>query len=405
MTATVNSASKAESNIPIKDGTMTHDRPSEEHPDEHPFALLPRPYGQLRSLPTRYRWEVTRRHPIYLSFWTSVAKFYENAPLTQPGEAELRQAAVVLLGSIGVSGPPTDPSIEFDDIPGSGTAESLLAGSVHPVTNRGLVGLLIGALPKETLTQLGCLLLNRFAPGGNEDDQKGEALLQLTLRTDPGLDGYVDEPILSVSPSASQRVIERDLEIAMSQWRETQETLCQRERIDQYPGYLEVWDLREGWRNGSYDNSRELTLREVAQQLQLPLSTVNNRYRRAFELITGHRYTPAIWLRVFAIVKLLENVVEVIGNVARHRPHRTGGPRHIPDSAISTPDREGTYVESNALAPASGRMQDLLIDLQEFISQGLTNTEILDRFQIGPEHEPAIETLRQRLGENPTFDD
>ena len=381
---------------------MSGNHPEEPTMEALPFAPLPRPAGQLRSLPPRYRWEVTRRHPIYLSFWTSAARFYENAPFTRPGEAELRQAAVGLLGSIGVSGPPVDPRVEFDAFPDNGAAESLLAGSVHPISNRGMIGLLISVLPKQTLAQLGCLLLTRFASDGEEDDQRREALLQLARRTDPGLDSYVDVPILSISPSASQRVIERDLNIVMARWREAHELRPQRERVDQYPEYLEVWDLREGWRNGSYDNSRELTLQEVAQQLQIPFSTVNNRYRRAFELITGHPYSPAIWLRVFAIVKLLETAGDVIGNVARRRPYRTGTPRPVPDSIISNPQREGSYVESHALAADESDLQALLIDLQEFVAQGLTNTEILDRFQIGTEHEPVIESLRKRLGENPT---
>lgn len=381
---------------------MSGNQPAEPTMGASPFAPLSRPANQLRSLPIRYRWEVTRRHPLYLSFWTSAARFYENAPVILPGESELRQVAVTLLASIGVSGPPIDPRTEFNAFPDNGAAESLLAGSVHPISNRGLVGLLISALPKQTLAQLGCLLLNRFASEGEENDQRLEALLQLAGRIDPGLDGYVDVPILSISPSASQRVIERDLDVAMARWRGTREVQTQRERVDQYPEYLETWDLREGWRDGRYDNSQELTLREVAQQLRLPISTVNNRYRRMFELIAGHQYTPATWLRVFAGVKLSGISGGVLGSASLRRPHRTGAPRSVPDCDISNPQREGSYVESHALAADESDLQALLIDLQEFVAQGLTNMEILDLLQIGPEHEPAIETLLQRLGENPS---
>jgi len=368
------------------------------------FAPLPRPPGQLRSLPPRFRWEVTRRHPIYLSFWTSAARFYEHAPLLQPEEYALRQAAVALLGSIGVSGRPIDPCVEFEAFPNHDAAENLLAGSVHPVSNRGLIGLLIGALPKETLAQLGCLFLQRFAADGNEDDQKCAALLQLARRSDPGLDAYVDTPILSISPVASQRVLERDLQQVLEQWRQSRDTPSQRERIDQYPQYLEVWDLREGWRDGAYDNSQELRLREVARHLQRPLSTVNNQYRRAFELITGHPYSPATWLRVFAMVKLLHHAVEVIGNIAQRRPYQSPTLRLVPDSQISDPHRGGTFVGGHARAPEDDRWQDLLADLSTFFAEGLSNEEILNQFQISLEHEPAIETFRQRLGENPMSD-
>src|SRR4051812_45387607 len=79
-----------------------------------PFALLPRPPGQLRALAIPFRWEVTRRHPYYLTFWTSARRFHFREPLQCAGEELLREAAMAILGSIGVSGPPFDPAIEFD---------------------------------------------------------------------------------------------------------------------------------------------------------------------------------------------------------------------------------------------------------------------------------------------------
>lgn len=143
-------------------------------------------------------------------------------------------------------------------------------------------------------------------------------------------------------------------------------------------------------------------MQEIADQLQLPFSTMNNRYSRAFELITGYPYSPATWLRVFAIVKLLQNAVEIIGDVARRRPHRTWALRLVPDSQISAPSRDGTFVGTHARAQDNDQLRDLLTGLGMLFAKGLSNEEILDRFQVGREHEPAIEMFRQCLGENST---
>lgn len=175
------------------------------------FGLLPRPAYQLRSLPIELRWEVTRRHPYYLAWWSPAREFHEGAPVEQPAQLPLRQAAVAILGAIGVSGPPISPETPYENIGGVKLERAGMAGLIHPVSNRGLMGLLITALPKSTLSQLGMLLTQSFAKDGDVDEQRIQALLQLAERQDPGLDEFVNEFIVSVAPTASQRAIAEDL--------------------------------------------------------------------------------------------------------------------------------------------------------------------------------------------------
>ena len=85
-------------------------------------------------------------------------------------------------------------------------ASETSTGVVHPITCRGLAGLLLAALPKETLERLGYILLT----AGCDDLEDGiprliEAFQLLQQADQPGLDDYVDEPIVSVNPTASAR--------------------------------------------------------------------------------------------------------------------------------------------------------------------------------------------------------
>ena len=64
------------------------------------------------SLPVEYRWEFTRRHPYYLSYWKAAAKYRTN-PSDDPAHRLFEQIAVQILGGIGIarSEQPIDPKL------------------------------------------------------------------------------------------------------------------------------------------------------------------------------------------------------------------------------------------------------------------------------------------------------
>jgi hypothetical protein len=55
-----------------------------------------------------------------------------------------------------------------------------------------------------------------------------------------------------------------------------------------------------------YDGSQEHTLRQIAQERGIPLSTAANRYRSAFRLIVGRDYSPDLRARLIGFLKLSE---------------------------------------------------------------------------------------------------
>lgn len=364
-----------------------------------PFAPLPRPEGQLRSLAVAQRWEVTRRHPYYLIFWPSSQKFHRREPIECPMDALLREVAVAILGSIGAGGPPFDPVCDFDEISRSDQGTHWLAGSVHPVAFRGLMGLLIAALPATTLGGIGEFLTRYFSQASG-DDRRMDALLEWARFTDTQLDQYPDAPILSISPSASIRSLERDLPIALRTWTDRPDQIEYRQSSARFDDYLRVWDLREGWNQGRYDSSAERLLRDVASELRISISTATNRYRSAFELITGHPYSPVTWLRVFGGLKLSSAFTNEIGRIAARRPTRSPSRAPIPESVISPMESSVGLVASHADhsedSELANRLDSLVQEINTLFDRGMSNSDIVAHYGIEDEYAAQIQQLRER---------
>ena len=272
------------------------------------------------------RWEVTRRHPIYQKFWNFVSRI----PARDLRDPQLRQMmsdlAAVMLVSIGVSTQNVSPNTEFADL-GQENIPGWMAGSVHPISFRGILGLLLAHLPPNAICEVTELFQLAASTPADEGDGRVEALMRLGALTDDIFNQYSDELIVSLSPTASVRQLQEDISNAVSTFRDLRSIPPQRNREDCYPEYLRVWDLREGWVSGEYHADHEHRFEQIATELKESISTVHNRYRSAFELITGHPYSPELWFRVFAPLKISNVDLGRISDTAPHdRSHasRTG---------------------------------------------------------------------------------
>ncbi|MAC53372.1 hypothetical protein [Gimesia maris] len=360
------------------------------------------PY-QLRSLPIQMRWEVTRRHPFYQKLWRDSADFYQKKTLgSDVFENIRREAAVKLLGMIGVNGEPPDPSTPFSNLGESELNKAWLSGAVHPITLRGMAGLLIAILPKSTLDQLGVY----FRDAACEDTNSGESnqlqsISKLQAYECDKLDSYPAEPLVSINPAASQRQISEAIKSLHEQWKIERELKEHRDRSDKNKKYLEVWDLREGFSDeGTYDVSQERTLSEIAKVIGSSVSTANNHYRSAFELIIGKPYSPELWWNTIGVFKLNEfNIEHSI--VSQIRPRKSPIPRPIPESIL------GTEIDFINQAPSTNKYeltyQELMAELKSFIEQGLSDEEIHNSLGVESKVPELVEVLTwMRLRKNET---
>lgn len=205
---------------------------------------------------------------------------------------------------------------------------------------------------------------------------------RLTTVAHPGLDDYPDEPFVSVNPAASERKIGEAIDQLLKQWKDQRGLDERRERIDKYDEYLQVWDLREGWRDGVYDRGAEQTFKEIQRSTKRSLSTLNNQYCRAFELIVGRPYTRELWFQLIGPIKLAD--VMGLGMARTRRPTTSPTPRPVPDSVVSAANESigtATVVEAAEATDDTGYIA-LLDDIKSMINLGRTDAEISNELDL-----------------------
>ena len=374
-------------------------RPDDAHApgDEH-CGPVARPQFQLRSLPIPTRWEVTRRHPYYLMFWETARRHIRGEFIENSVESLMGQAACAFLATIGVSGEPIDPGTSFEDLGKDELHNAWMSGAVHPITCRGLVGLLLAALPKETLGKLGDILKQASCDDPEDGTPRSVEAFQLLQQADNiGLDDYANEPIVSVDPTASERKVKAAIGKLLNDWKSERELSERRDRSDNYPNYLEVWDLREGWTGSDYDPLAEKTFQEIAQTIVETPSTVSNHYRRAFELITGHPYRPGLWYRIF-----MPHKVDLLGfeesPVSRRRPSTSPSRAPVPESRLGVDFDVIASSQGSTNSSAGQEIFEVVGNITKLLEEGKSDQEIMNSLEMidNPSSRRLIAYLRRR---------
>lgn len=352
-----------------------------------------RPKYQLRLLPLRLRWEVTRRHPYYQIYQPLAADFYEPEANANGQNDSLMQLAVGILAAMGVSDCPPHPKLslkEIGDLPNA----AWLSGGIHPLSFRAMASNLISYLPPSALATIAEVLLKSSQVSSRDNQsQRFDAILELQRLPIEALDHYPDEPYVSINPAASERDLQRALQQLLKQWKAKRGLQQRRNRSEKFDSYLKVWDLREGWSEGHYDLAKELKLKDTASQLRCPIATITKRYRRAFELITGHKYSPENWFAVFYALKLGGlNLSLRSAKVSQQRPRKTKSrspvsvTRLLPEGANWQPS-----VNDESL------YRDFIIDVKDLVRCGVSTAEILIKLELPETAAPAIEHLRNHF--------
>jgi hypothetical protein len=365
-----------------------------EPEDSDDAWLVVRPPAVLMELPLATRWEVTRRHPYYLHFWQAARRHHQQ-PSTDPLQRALDEAAVLILLAIGVSCEPPPPSADWESLGASQLSRAWQSGAVAPVTLRSLVGMLLAALPPDACASVGEILQDHAAANTPAKERLFSSLQLLGNCKNPALDCFPNAPVLGINVNAPQRVIEEAVITQVQQWKKERGLSERRRRDDKLEEYLAVWDLREGWCEDHYDLDREKTLRKIAQDQHISLSTVANRYSSAFRLIVGADYTPERWVRVIAAWKIAFSDTEV-SKAARvfRRPQRSPIRQPVPASRLVDASKE--WLEQTGIAKDEIAMTDLFLDIRTLIDAGRTDEEIMQELELPQDAPPLIAYFRQR---------
>lgn len=369
------------------------------------LGIFARPNFQLRSLPINFRWEVTRRHPVYQAFWRSfefeigVSNETHEVWLSNQTRQEFNQwigqLSDFLLSAIGIAAERPNPAIEFEQLEGGCLKAAWLSGAVHPLTNRQLASLLMAALPKEALGYVGQGMLE--AAHGKPIDDEPRRNLELRKLKDldlDGLDSFIDEPFVSINPAASARDINACLNELLVEWKNERGLTEQRTPVSKLAKYLEVWDAREGWLHGHYDRSLEKTFRALARESKVSINTLHNNYESAFKLIIGHEYSVENWVEMFGCLKLSE-VFGSLGRAAKLRPLIARTKRDVPNSVISSSEHPA-FIEQNCDSSESSSLQ-LLEDIKNLILLKKTDEEISTELEL--QHPEFLDQIRARMAD------
>jgi len=370
--------------------------------DDLQTGLIGRLPFQLRSLPARYRWEVTRRHPYYQLQWQLARDLFDQAEVEVGIQHLFRHFAVMSLVAIGVSGKPPNPSMEFDQLDSNDIKAGWLSGAVQPLSMRNLATLLVLALPKDTVGHVAAAIMEACQTDkAGDPPHKAQAVFRLATLNLPGLDSYIDEPLVSINPAASGRDVNDAMGKLLAELKAERSLPEQRSRLDKYTEYLRVWDIREGWADGAYNRSNERTLRSVAEESRESISTINNRYRSAFELIIGHPYSPELWHRTMGIIKLSELTGIDVGPVSRQRPLKSRSLRPVTETTLLSSNVDVTLGPASAVTDSSADQGfwELIRDIRSLIAQGTDDQAIAHELELADETIAAIPFLRARAAD------
>jgi hypothetical protein len=319
---------------------------------------------------------------------------------------EYGPAAMYLLGMIGVTGEPPDPAISFDDL--GDLDPALLSGSIQPMTIRNMISILVAALPTAELQVLRAILDAAVHPdyaiqGDNDQTlQKRMAQGHLMRLSSAILDSYPDAPLYYIHLDASQRRIVEDVEVFIRRWKERRKIPERRTRIQDFADYLKVWDLREGWKDGTYQVEAERSFGQVAKELRQSKSTAVNAYRAAFKRIVGQDFSPELWIRVMGLLKLPAlNSLPGIRLTARYRRlMSSNAPKPAPESRVERkPAEHGDVglIERESTVDGDQTLVDLAMDASALIQHGFSDIEIAQKLEL--KDPDLIGYLRRRLAE------
>jgi hypothetical protein len=279
------------------------------YPPVEQLGLIVRPPLHLDNYPMPIRWEATRRHPYYQALWKHAAPPSSGEGLGDKSGITGRENARLVLEQIGVRGVPLDPATPTDIV--CGGESSFLSNTLMPISPRWMALALATTLPPieygnlfNIMGKIATLRLKGNPETWSQSPESVALLRQLHDLESPALDSTVDYPVVSVAVGASMNAILRDTRAYVRRWKQNHGIKSLKVHPHKAVKNLQVWDLREGWNGSGYDRSQERLFPTIAAQLKIRIQTAYAQYKNAFRLIVGCDFSPSVWWKVFAPLKV-----------------------------------------------------------------------------------------------------
>ena len=364
--------------------------------------MLRRPEFHLDRLPLRFRWEVTRRHPVYIQIWEIWRTIQAAGEGLSWDDVRISPAFLNATAAIQVFGAPIDPAVGFDDLTADAGTRLFFRDALQPVSVKSIAGVLMRMISANGLRNLAQMLAHCADAKDRQipPDQVLADVGEFLHSQDPELNATLDAPFYSLSPVAPREQLTSDLVAAQAEWRTRLDLPTSRDRSNDYPEYLEVWDRCEGFSEGQYHRRDVHSFSALASEWRQSASTIRNRYHRAFQRISGQAYSFDNWVALMGVQQLSSFFGDEVNPTSRRRFRRSPDETEIDFSTVT--DRE------SSIEPRPAGHTDTTLNLHDtayvirqicqLIEHAVGDQEIVDRIEMNATQDilEAIAYLRIR---------
>jgi len=346
--------------------------------------MLVRPERHLERLTLQYRWEVTRRHPVYLQLW----QIYQTMKTQSPPITweHLRQSLDVInaCNAIKMVSEPVDPSLSFEALRDEDASGLFFSNALQPVSVKTILGVVARSLSTPSLRKVADVF-NAYADGRERKTGPEEATVaygDLVNSNDPEFSGLLSVPFYVLSPVAPYEQLRADITACQAHWRERLGLKETRDRPRDNLNYLNAWDTCEGFFEGRYHRDLVRSFAQVGQELKKSESTIRRWYRKAFFLISGHEYSAENWRSLMGMQQVNGFFGLTVSPVTRKRlsARRIDGRRKEPN--FSTVQLDGDFLDTTQDEGNHVDLDLICSRISELIENGVTNSNIIDQIEI-----------------------
>ncbi len=344
--------------------------------------MLRRPDHHLDRLTIEFRWEATRRHPVYIQLW----QIQKTASKASPSVSwqQLRQNADIInaCNAIRVVSEPADPALSYEELSEMEASDLFYSNALQPVTVKMVLGTIGMHLSADALRRV-AESFSRLADGkdGKLDPKDAlAAIADIINSVEPEMEAVIPAPFYLVSPVAPREQLQQDMTRCQKHWREKLNLETSRDRAGDYPNYFRAWDLCEAFCEGRYYREQAKSFVAVAKELKKNEATIRRWYHRAFFLITGHEFSNENWHSAMGFQQLSGFLEVTISPASRKRLKGTISEKR--DVDFSTVQQDSSFLDT-APAPASAaELREICTLICLFIQEGLNDKEIMDTIEI-----------------------
>ncbi|EMI16280.1 hypothetical protein RMSM_06816 [Rhodopirellula maiorica SM1] len=344
--------------------------------------MLRRPERHLDRLTIEFRWEATRRHPVYLQLWEIQQSAQAMSPPATWHEVRQIEDVINACNAIRVVSEPVDPALSFEELSALEPSELFHCNALQPVTVKMMLGVIGKHLSSDSLRRV-AETFKSIADGKDGALDTNEALVafaEIINSVEPEMEAVVPGPFYVVSPVAPREQWQEDMARCQNYWREQLNLQPSRDRPRDYPNYLRAWDLSEGFSEGRYHRDRATSFVDVGRELRKDESTIRRWYHRAFFLITGHEFSNENWHSVMGFQQLSGFMGLTISPVSRERLRRTNLQQR--DVDFSTVQQDESFLDTAAAPSSVADLREICTRVCQLIKDGLSDTGIIDRIEI-----------------------